>query len=94
MEIIWRRAALDDLDQVRRYIARDNPAAGARIRALIRNAVERLADHPYLGRPGRVDKTRELLVAGTPYIVAYRVRDNRLRILSVIHAARRWPERF
>jgi len=53
MEIIWRRIALNDLEAIRRYIAQENPAAGARIRGTIRNAIERLADHPHLGRPGR-----------------------------------------
>jgi toxin ParE1/3/4 len=38
--------------------------------------------------------TRELVIAGTPFIVVYRVFGNSLRILSVIHGARRWPERF
>jgi plasmid stabilization system protein ParE len=61
---------------------------------LIRTGVEYLADHPDLGRAGRVRGTRELLIAGTPYIVAYRVVGNRLRILSVIHSARRWPQSF
>jgi toxin ParE1/3/4 len=85
MEIIWRRVALNDLEQIRRYIAEENPAAGARITAMIRNAVEQLTDHPNLGRSGRVEGTRELVIADTPYIVAYRVLNNRLRILSVIH---------
>jgi toxin ParE1/3/4 len=94
MEIIWRRVALNDLEGIRRYIAHENPTASARIRATIRNAVEQLADHPHLGRPGRVEGTRELVIAGTPFIVVYRVHNNRVRILSVIHGARRWPERF
>jgi toxin ParE1/3/4 len=94
MEIIWRRIALNDLENIRRYIAQENPAAGARIRAAIRNAVERLADHPYLGRSGRVEGTRELVIAGTPFIAVYRVLANRLRILAVIHGSRPWPERF
>jgi toxin ParE1/3/4 len=94
VEIIGRRVALNDLKGIRRYIAHENPAAGARIRAAIRNAVEQLADHPHLGQPGRVEGTRELVIAGTPFIVVYRVLGNRLRILSVIHGARRWPQRF
>ena len=94
MEIIWRHIALNDLEAIRRYIAQENPAAGARIRATIRNAVERLAQHPHLGRPGRVEGTRELVIAGTPFIVVYRALANRLRILAVIHGSRRWPERF
>jgi toxin ParE1/3/4 len=55
---------------------------------------QRLADYPNLGRPGRVDETRELVVADTPYIVAYVVLDNQLMILSVLHGAREWPKRF
>ena len=94
MEIIWRRVALNDLEQIRRYIAAENPRAAIRIQTMIRNTVEHVADHPHLGRSGRVEGTRELVIAGTPYIVVYRVRDDRLRILSVIHSARRWPERF
>jgi len=94
MEITWRRIALSDLEDMRRHIAQENPAAGARIRAAIRNAVERLADHPYLGRSGRVEGTRELVIAGTPFIAVYRVLANRLRILAVIHGSRQWPERF
>jgi addiction module RelE/StbE family toxin len=73
VEIIWRRVALNDLEGIRRYIAHENPAAGARVRAAIRNAAEQLADHPHLGRPGRVEGTRELVIAGTPFIVVYRV---------------------
>ena len=94
MEIIWRAAALDDLEEIRRFIAQDNPSAASRVQAVIRAAVERLADHPSLGRAGSVAGTRELVVARTPYIVAYRVYDNQLRILSVLHGARKWPERF
>jgi toxin ParE1/3/4 len=94
MEIVWRPIALEDLDEAHRHIAQDNLVAADRIRTAIRAAVERLADYPNLGRPGRVDETRELVVADTPYIVAYVVLDNQLMILSVLHGAREWPRRF
>jgi toxin ParE1/3/4 len=94
MEIVWRPFALEDLEEAHRYIAQDNPAAADRIRIAIRAAVERLTDYPNLGRPGRVDETRELVVAGTSYIVAYAVLENQIMILSVLHGAREWPERF
>lgn len=94
MEIVWRPIALEDLDDAHRYIAQDNPTAANRIRNAILTAVERLADHPNLGRPGRVDETRELVVPRTPFIVAYAVLDEQLMILSVMHGAREWPERF
>jgi len=31
-----------------------------------------LADHPAMGRPGRIAGTRELVIVRYPYIVAYR----------------------
>jgi len=70
MEIIWRRAALNDLDAIREFIAQDNPDAATRVYVAIEGAVGRLADYPYLGRAGRVEGTRELILGNLPYIVA------------------------
>jgi addiction module RelE/StbE family toxin len=94
MEIVWRRMALDDLEWARRYIAEDNPRAASRVHRAILTSVGRLANHPHLGRPGRVDGTRELVIPRTPYIVAYAVLDEQVMILSVVHHARKWPARF
>lgn len=94
MEIIWRRATLNDLRSIHEFIAQDNAPAAARLYAAIRAAVGSLADHPNLGRAGRVEGTRELVIAGFPYIVAYRVVDDQVRILAVIHTSRQWPKRF
>jgi len=47
-----------------------------------------------MGRPGRVDGTREFVVAGTPYIIPYRVRGETVELLAVMHGARRWPDTF
>jgi len=94
MEIIWREVALDSLERARAYIAPDNPAAAARVRERILRAVRNLADMPNMGRPGRVEDTRELIVSGTPYIVAYTVLDNQVIILAVQHGTQEWPDRF
>ena len=94
MEIIWRASALNDLEAVREFIVQDNPRAAARVLTSIRAAVGRLGRHPSLGRAGRVDGTRELIIANAPYIVAYRVVENQIRILAVIHTLRQWPRRF
>jgi toxin ParE1/3/4 len=50
-----------------------------------------LADHPHMGRAGRVDGTRELVVARTPYLVVYRVISTEVRIIRVLHSAQCWP---
>jgi toxin ParE1/3/4 len=76
------------------YIAQHNRRAAYAVQEAIRQQVGRLAEHPRSGRPGRVDGTRELVVSGTPYIVAYRVAGEIVTILRVLHGARQWPERF
>ena len=92
MQIRWQDDAINDLIQVRRFIAMDNPSAAARVADRIRSAVPKLADQPGLGRPGRVPGTRERVLAEIPYIIAYRVEENSLVILRVLHTSRKWPE--
>ena len=92
MQIRWQEDAINDLIQVRRFIAMDNPSAAARVADRIRSAVPELADQPGLGRPGRVPGTRERVLAEIPYIIAYRVEENSLVVLRVLHTSRKWPE--
>ena len=62
--------------------------------ARILEATEALQRFPLIGRAGRVEGTRELVVAGTPYIIAYTVRRDRVVILAAVHSSRAWPEEF
>jgi toxin ParE1/3/4 len=95
MIIVWSPQAIDDLAALRAYIAEHDKAAAQRtVRHIIRNIEQLLSDNPNMGRPGRVPGTRELVVARTPTIVPYRIRNNRLQVLRVYHGARRWPDRF
>jgi len=90
----WTRAASSDLDSVEQFISRDNPSAAiGTILEIIRH-VGALAEHPGIGRPGRVEGTRELVIAGLPYVVAYLHRDDIVTVLRVLHGAMKWPERF
>ncbi|MEE9209244.1 MAG: type II toxin-antitoxin system RelE/ParE family toxin [Kiloniellales bacterium] len=90
MRLFWAPGAIEDLKQLRAYIARDNPRA-AEIAAKVLEAVERLPSFPASGRPGRVPNTRELVVPGTPLVIPYTVTDRGVEIVAVLHGARRWP---
>ena len=91
MRIRWLRRGLGTRDAQLKYIADRNPAAAARLGDTIRAAVALLADNPHMGRAGRVDGTRELVVARTPYVIIYRVIATEVRIIRMLHSAQRWP---
>lgn len=96
MEIRWLSKALRNLDNEATYIARDDPAAARMVVQHIYRAMSLLAKNPALGRVGRIDGTRELVVPETRFIVPYRVmpRLNRIEILRVFHASRKLPENW
>lgn len=66
LEIVWSPLALARLQEIRAYVARDQPEAAARLATRIVALVEALKDHPYLGRTGSEPGVRELVVGGLP----------------------------
>jgi len=95
LRLRWTRLAEADLDEIAAYIGQDSPAAAARVvLELIDQAETTLSRNVALGRPGRVLGTRELVIGELPYVIPYRVRDNYVEILRVLHTARRWPGRL
>ncbi len=94
MRIEWLPIAERDRDSQLAYIGDRNPGAAIKMGDAIEIAVRQLADHPHIGRPGRVKGTRELVVTGTPYVIAYRVEPNAVVVLRLLHGAQRWPTRL
>ena len=90
MKLAWSRLALTDRQEIRTYIAHDNPVAALALDELFAEKASRLADHPGLGRPGRVMGTRELVVH-QHYLMVYDMANDQVRILRVLHTARQWP---
>ncbi len=92
--VFWLKEALADLRGIHAYIARDNPAAARRVIKTIRAGADILKEHPGIGRTGRLEGTRELVIRQYPYIVAYRLVDSAAHVLAVVHTSRLWPERL
>ena len=90
MRLVRRETYAHDLDRIVEYIAKDNPVAALAMWDEIEGQVERLRDFPLSGRSGRVPETRELVVAGTAYIVIYVVGDD-VDLVRVLHGAQQWP---
>jgi plasmid stabilization system protein ParE len=44
-----------------------------------------------MGRIGRISGTREAVLQDVPYIIAYRIADKEIAILTVMHTSQKWP---
>lgn len=94
MKIVWTEPARQDLRTIFEYISEESPKAARSLLSDIKERVIPLQDNPLIGRMGRVDGTRELVITGTHYILPYRVQANQIQILAVFHTARKWPDSF
>ncbi|HEC90633.1 MAG TPA: type II toxin-antitoxin system RelE/ParE family toxin [Alphaproteobacteria bacterium] len=94
MKLRWTRPALRDLSDIHAHIAEHNPAAALKVARIIRAQAEVLTAHSMIGHLGRVNGTRELVVTGYPYVVAYRIGKKTVDLLAVRHTARLWPPSY
>jgi toxin ParE1/3/4 len=85
VRIVWTELALASLALIRQYIDTDNPRAARAVSDRIKRAVRQLEIFPQVGRPALRAGTRELVIAGLPYVVVYRIGDNRVEVLRVFH---------
>jgi len=88
-EVIITRSALRDLEQIRVYIARDNPSAAQAFGLKLLDEAQSLSAFPERGgfvaeRPG----ARFVMVH--PYLVVYRIveKSRTVRVLRFWHGAR------
>lgn len=94
MKIRWTEQAAEDLKTAHEYLSDRSPNSADAVIERILAGIDFLEQYPHLGRAGRIDGTRELVVPRTPFIVGYRVRHDQIEILGVLHAARKWPKSF
>ena len=91
MVILWTAKANSEREAAIDYIAQDNPLAALDQLDEIEQQTCLLAEQPEMGRLGKVKGTRELVISGTPFIAAYRIKGNRIEILRFLHGAQQWP---
>lgn len=72
------------------FLARRNPERALHVGDALTHAVRRLSSDPDLSRFGRVTGARELSVAGTPFLLVYRIEDDAITILRLLHHRHRF----
>lgn len=86
MKLRWTCSALADLQAVLEYVARDNPHAARALAAGFRQTAEHLTAHPFIGRRGEIEGTRELMLHRN-YLLSYRVSSETVEILQIWRVA-------
>jgi addiction module RelE/StbE family toxin len=87
--VTWALQALDDVESIRKYVARDSEEYAALLVARFVHAIERLGEFPESGRvvPEVSDETLREVITGS-YRIVYRVLDEEVVIVAVHHGAR------
>jgi toxin ParE1/3/4 len=92
--MVWTRRASQHLRAAYDYWASEkSPTAADTMLDRIFSVVEMLETFPEAGRPGRIAGTRELVIVPSPFLIAYRTQRSKIEILSLLHGARKWPDR-
>ncbi len=88
--LIWRPDAELSLLDLTEYIAQRNPRAALTLESAIIRQVTMLRQFPAMGRLGRAEGTRELVVHPN-YIIIYQVTPDAVTILRLLHARQQYP---
>lgn len=89
-KLVWATDARRDLRDIMEFVAERNAPAAIHLRGMILECAAKLPQFPEMYRPGRVEGTREAIVHPN-YILAYRVLEDRIRILRIMHARQLYP---
>ncbi len=92
MIVEWSEGAADQLQAIRDYLARSSPGYAQTLAERIVQRTEMLAQFPLLGAEVAEyadEMIREIIEH--PYRILYRVREDQVEIITVVHASRRLP---
>ena len=91
--VVWTRQAVEDVEAIRGYVARDSERYAGLLAERLVAAVDRLRLFPESGRivPEVGDDSLREVIHGN-YRLVYRLQAKSVEIVAVYHAARLLPE--
>lgn len=92
MKFVLLPSAKDDLNEIRQYIHKENPAAAKKVAAKIKSALLLLTEQPHLGHKTDDDEILEWHIPGLPYTLPYRIVNNQIQVLRVFHESQYKPD--
>jgi len=91
MRVRWTPAAVADLESISDYLKERHPQYRESTLRRLFTKIVALNGAPYVGRPGRIEGTRELLFPPLPYIAVYRIEGDAIEIWRIYHGAQNRP---
>ena len=92
MKVYWSDTALKHLVAIFDYISRDSNLYAERVIDRLTRRSEQIAQFPRSGREvPEFDDDRVREVVEPPYRIVYRLSDDRIDILAVVHSAQSAP---
>jgi toxin ParE1/3/4 len=85
LKLRWTNRALGRLDSIAAYIAKDNPARAQTFTQELRKKVDVLKSQ-HIGTAWKVFGTKQYVLHPN-YIVIYKVKDDEVQILTILHSA-------
>lgn len=88
--LVWTRPAANDRKRIFEYVASEYREAAVKLDLRLQEQARTLLKQPHLGRPGRVQGTREFVVHAN-YLIVYAVTPSTITVVRVVHARQQWP---
>lgn len=92
MIVVWTPEAEQDRVDIWDYIADDNPGTAVRMDELFSDAAAKLAEHPKMGKTGKIPGTREL-IPHESYRLVYEIDGDTVWVLALPVSGRQESKR-
>jgi len=89
MRIRWTPLAAADMQSISDYLNEHQPKYRHPTLQKIYEKITALKDAPYVGRPGSVEGTREILFPPMPYVAVYSINGKAIEIWRIYHSAQK-----
>ena len=90
MHLLWLPQSIEDRKQIYAVIFEQDRQAAEEMDERFRKQAVLLLAFPEMGKPGRVEGTRELVVH-KHYVLVYARTEDTVAILTVLHTSRQYP---
>lgn len=92
MKVRYTETALDEIQEILSYIAKNNPTAALRVSAAISAIIDRIGQFPQTAVETDRVGVRVTPVLPYRYLIFFTTTEDEVVIRNVRHSARQWPD--